>query len=93
MPGLIRNCGGDPTDLPTALPLHDTTCTDDSELVAFTPQYGAQTPSGEGREVVLDARSVVRSSAPTRGTALTAGQTSIQGTGAHGAGARPPPRR
>ena len=35
-----------------------------------------------GREVVLDAHSVVRSSAPTRGTALTAGQTSIQGTGA-----------
>ncbi len=82
VPGLIRNCGGDPTDLPTALPLHDTTCTDDSELVAFTPQYGAQTPAGPGREVVLDAHSVVRSSAPTRGTALSAGQTSIQGTGA-----------
>ena len=82
VPGLVRNCGGDPTDLPTALPLHDTTCTDDSELVAFTPQYGAQTPAGQGREVVLDAHSVVRSSAPTRGTALTAGQTSIQGTGA-----------
>jgi hypothetical protein len=82
VPGLIRNCGGDSTDSPTALPLHDVTCTDDSELVAFTPQYGAQTPAGPGREVVLDAHSVVQSSAPTRGTALLAGQTSIQGTGA-----------
>ena len=36
------------------LPLHDFTCTDDSELVAFTAEYGASTPAGPGREVVLD---------------------------------------
>ena len=36
VPGLIRNCGGDTTDSPTDLPLHDVTCTDGSELVAFT---------------------------------------------------------
>ena len=49
VPGLIRNCGGDPTDEPTSQPLHDFTCTDDAELVAFTPQYGERTPEGAGR--------------------------------------------
>lgn len=80
VPGLIRNCGGDPTDAPTALPLHDVTCTDASELVAFTREYDASTPSGPGREVVLEDGTVtaVRDS---RGTALAPGQTSVQATG------------
>jgi hypothetical protein len=82
MPGLIRNCGGDPSDTPTALPLHDVTCRDDSELVAFTQQYGLSTPSGAGREVVMDSRQVVRSVLATRGTALRAGSTSLQAVGA-----------
>lgn len=81
VPGLIRNCGGDPTDLPTALPLHDVTCTDSAELVAFTPEFGPVTPTGPGREVVLDAQDVVRSVADIRGTALPAGSRSLQGTG------------
>ncbi len=81
VPGLIRNCGGDPSDLPTALPLHDFTCTDDAEFVAFTPEFGPVTPSGAGREVVLDARGVVRSVSDTRGTALPTGSRSLQGTG------------
>ena len=54
VPGLIRNCGGDPSDQPTSLPLHDITCTDRNELVAFTAAYGASTPTGPGAEVVLD---------------------------------------
>ena len=82
VPGRIRNCGGDPSDLPTALPLHDVTCTDGSELVVFTEQFGPSTPSGAGREVVLDSRHVVRSVLATRGTALPAGSTSLQGIGA-----------
>ncbi|MGZ4442321.1 MAG: phosphodiester glycosidase family protein [Nocardioidaceae bacterium] len=81
VPGLIRNCGGDDTDQPTSLPLHDTTCTDDSELVAFTPQYGRSTPSGPGREVVVDAQHVVRSVADSRGVTLPPGYSSVQGTG------------
>ena len=32
VPGLIRNCGGTADDLPTAMPLHDVTCTDADEL-------------------------------------------------------------
>ncbi|MFD0545167.1 phosphodiester glycosidase family protein [Streptomyces mexicanus] len=81
VPGLIRNCGGDRTDRPTSLPLHDVTCTDDSEIVAFTPEYGARTPEGPGREVVLDAQRRVVSVAAVRGTALAPGTTSLQATG------------
>ena len=80
VPGLIRNCGGDPTDSPTDRPLHDFTCTDDSELVAFTPEYDQSTPSGPGREVVLR-RGVVVAVNDARGTALAPGQTSVQATG------------
>jgi Phosphodiester glycosidase/SPOR domain len=82
VPGLIRNCGGDLGDTPTALPLHDVTCTDDSELVTFTPQFGPSTPTGAGREIVMDSRHVVSSVSLTRGQALTAGSTSLQGIGA-----------
>ncbi|GMA20212.1 hypothetical protein MM440_13515 [Arsenicicoccus piscis] len=56
VPGLIRNCGGDATDRPTSLPLHDVTCTDSDELVAFTPAFGATTPQGAGTEVVIGRR-------------------------------------
>ena len=80
VPGLVRNCGGDATDTPIDLPLHDFTCTDASELVAFTPDYGSSTPSGEGREVVLE-HGVVTAVHDARGTALAPGQTSLQATG------------
>lgn len=55
---------------------------DPSTAVAeFTPEFGARTPSGAGAEVVLDKRGCVVRVAATRGTALTAGQTSLQATG------------
>jgi hypothetical protein len=81
VPGLIRNCGGTADDLPTALPLHDFTCTDADELVAFTPQFGVSTPSGPGTEVVLSRRSRVVAVRSTRGVALRAGYRSVQATG------------
>lgn len=81
VPGLIRNCGGDPTDTPTSLPVHDTTCTDAAEVVAFTRDFDATTPAGAGTEVVLDARDRVVRVAGSRGTALAAGQTAVQATG------------
>jgi hypothetical protein len=81
VPGLVRNCGGDATDTPTDVPLHDTTCTDDSELVGFTHEYDASTPSGDGREVLVDPRHQVREIRATRGAALPAGWTSLQATG------------
>lgn len=80
VPGLIRDCGGDSDDSPTALPLHDVTCTDANELVAFTPEYGASTPSGPGREVVLE-HGVVVAVHDSRGTTLSPRQTSVQATG------------
>ena len=81
VPGLIRNCGGTADDLPTALPLHDVTCTDPAELVLFTPAFGATTPAGPGAEAVLDRHGSVVRVAGQRGTTLAAGQRSIQGTG------------
>lgn len=54
-PGLIRSCGGRGGDQPTEHPKHDVTCTDNSELIHFTPIFGASTEPGPGTEVVLDA--------------------------------------
>ncbi|MFD5448463.1 phosphodiester glycosidase family protein [Streptomyces sp. NPDC003470] len=81
VPGLIRNCGGSEGDRPTSLPLHDVTCTNANELVAFTPEYGRQTPSGEGLEAVLDAHDRVVELRSPRGGALPAGGSSVQATG------------
>ncbi|MEW1682658.1 phosphodiester glycosidase family protein [Streptomyces sp. NPDC093594] len=83
VPGLIRNCGGSEGDSPTALPLHDVTCTNPDQLVAFTPEYGASTPQGEGVEAVLDSRGRVRELRSVRGGSLPPGGSSIQATGRH----------
>lgn len=80
VPGLIRNCGG-LGDTPTSRPLHDVTCTDAGELVVFTSRFGATTPVGAGREVVIDARSRVVRVAEGRGTTLKVGERSLQATG------------
>ncbi|MFD8686324.1 phosphodiester glycosidase family protein [Streptomyces sp. NPDC059651] len=81
VPGLIRNCGGTDDDTPTSLPLHDTTCTDEDELVAFTPEYGRRTPDGGGLEAVLDSRGRVVELRSPRGGTLPAGGSSVQATG------------
>lgn len=81
VPGLIRNCGGDNGDLPTALPLHDTTCTDPNELVLFTPAFGASTPAGPGAEAVLDSQGRVVRVQSRRGATLGVGERSLQGIG------------
>jgi hypothetical protein len=88
VPGLIRNCGGTRDDLPTSLPLHDTTCTDADEVVAFTPRYGASTPAGPGVEAVLDRHGRVTGLREPRGGALADGQTSVQATGTQAAALR-----
>jgi hypothetical protein len=81
VPGLIRNCGGTLDDLPTWRPLQDVTCTDDAELVMFTPAFGPTTPSGAGAEAILDRSGRVVAVHDSRGTALSAGQRSLQATG------------
>jgi Phosphodiester glycosidase/SPOR domain len=81
VPGLIRNCGGTQDDLPTSHPLHDITCTDPDELIAFTPQYGALTPAGPGVEAVLDGSDTVLELRSPRGGPLPADGRSVQATG------------
>lgn len=81
VPGLIRNCGGTADDMVTSLPLHDVTCTDADEVVAFTPEFGASTPAGPGLEVILNAKGVVTAINNTRGTSVSSGDRTIQATG------------
>ncbi|WP_226485497.1 phosphodiester glycosidase family protein [Streptomyces parvulus] len=82
VPGLIRNCGGATGDTPTSLPLHDVTCTNPDDLVAFTPEFaGGRTPGGEGAEAVLDAHDRVVEVRSPRGGALPPGGSSVQATG------------
>src|SRR6266511_3402640 len=81
VPGLIRNCGGT-GDTPTDLPLHDFTCTDPDELIAFDAAYGVQTPSGPGAEVVLDSSGRVVDIRSPRGGTIPAGGRTVQATGA-----------
>ncbi|MFF7902591.1 phosphodiester glycosidase family protein [Streptomyces sp. NPDC007920] len=81
VPGLIRNCGGGAHDIPTALPLHDVTCTNPDELVAFTPDFGQRTPGGAGLEAVLDGHDRVIELRTPRGGPLPAGGRSVQATG------------
>ena len=49
VPGLIRNCGGTADDLPTAKPLHDVTCTDADELIAFDAAYAPRRRADRAR--------------------------------------------
>ncbi len=81
VPGLIRNCGGTADDVPTALALHDFTCTDADELVAFTSEFGQRTPAGPGLEAVLDRGGRVVTLRSPRGGPLLPGYRSIQATG------------
>jgi Phosphodiester glycosidase len=62
-----------------------TQCTVPGDLVHFDPVWGAETPTGNGVEVVLDKQGDVVSVNTTRGTALQPGQTSIQATGSYAA--------
>ena len=58
-----------------------TTCATPGDVVLFTPEFAAATPSGAGVEVVLDRYGCVVRTSTTRGTSLTPGQTSLQATG------------
>jgi hypothetical protein len=80
VPGLIRNCGGR-GDTPTDSPMHDFTCTDPDELIAFDNSYGAATPAGPGAEAVLDRQGRVIEVRATRGGSVPAGGHTVQATG------------
>lgn len=80
-PGLIRNCGGDGGDRPTERPLHDFTCTDESELVHFTPVFGSATEPGAGTEAVLDESGRVVELRDERGGPIPDSGSVLSGTG------------
>jgi hypothetical protein len=80
-PGLIRSCG-EPGDLPTELPKHDFTCTNPDELVAFDADFGTTADAGAGVQAVLDRHGRVLLLEETRGAAIPAGGTVLEGIGA-----------
>ncbi|GGP62787.1 phosphodiester glycosidase family protein [Streptomyces melanogenes] len=79
-PGDVWNCGGVGGDTPTERPQHDFECTDPSELVRFTPEWGTA-PKGAGAEAVLDADDRVVAVNSSRGAAVPAGGSTIQAIG------------
>jgi hypothetical protein len=80
LPGRIQNCGGVGGDTPWPIAQHDRFCTDSSELIRFTSDWGAP-PVGPGAEVVLDSRGRVTAVNAQRGATAPAGGTTIQGIG------------
>ncbi|NUR85503.1 MAG: phosphodiester glycosidase family protein, partial [Nonomuraea sp.] len=80
IPGEVWNCGGVGGDLPTEKPQHDLKCTDPSELVRFTPEWGTP-PAGAGAEAVLDGRGKVLAVNRTRGAGVPQGGSTIQAIG------------
>ncbi|MFC5745825.1 phosphodiester glycosidase family protein [Actinomadura rugatobispora] len=80
LPGEIWNCGGVGGDQPTEKPQHDLKCTDASELVLFTPEWGTP-PAGAGAEAVLDAHDRVTAVNTSRGARVPAGGSTVQAIG------------
>lgn len=80
-PGLVRGCGGEGGDQPTEKPKHDFTCTDQSELILFTPIFGGSTEPGEGAEAVLNSSGKVIALREGRGGPIPRGGSVLSGTG------------
>ncbi|MFG3659511.1 phosphodiester glycosidase family protein [Streptomyces sp. NPDC047706] len=80
-PGLIVNCGGVGTITPFSHPAHDYTCGNVNELVALTAKFGSTAPQGPGYQVTLDATGRVTAVRGSRGGAVPASGTLLQGTG------------
>lgn len=80
-PGLIRGCGGIGGDAPTELPKHDFTCTDPTELIQFTPDFGTAAEPGDGAEAALDADGRVMELRSARGGTIPPSGSVLSGTG------------
>jgi hypothetical protein len=81
VPGVIRNCGGSGGDTPTERAAHDQTCTDPSEIVAFTPDGLSTLPKGPGVEVVIDPAGKVTDVRDRAGAAPPKGSWVLQAIG------------
>lgn len=80
IPGEIWNCGGVGGDQPAQRPQHDFKCTDESELVRFTPEWSTP-PTGAGAEVILDHEDRVTAVHHTRGAKPPTGGSTLQAIG------------
>ncbi len=78
-PGVIPDCGR-PNAVPTTAPRQDVVCTATNDMVLFTPQLGAVTPSGPGAQAVLDGNGRVISFG-ARGGGVPPGDVVLQGIG------------
>jgi hypothetical protein len=83
IPGTDLQCGR-PGGTPSAQPRQDVNCSVSSELVLFTSDLGAATPSGDGTQVVIGADGKVISAGARSATDVPAGGYVIQGIGAAG---------
>ncbi len=81
VPGVIRNCGGRGGDVPTERAAHDMTCTDPSEIVAFTPDGLSKLPQGPGVEVVLGPTGTITDVRDRTGAAPPPGSWVLQAIG------------
>jgi hypothetical protein len=82
IPGEIPACGGRGGDLPTERPSAVTTCTDSSELVLFTPDWGARTPRVGGSLDAVVRGGVVASLRSGGGSAVPPDAAVLTATGA-----------
>jgi hypothetical protein len=83
LPGQVPACGGRGGDRPTERPSAVATCTDPSELVQFTPEWGGRTPLTTGRRTDVVVRGGAVSSTRSRGgTPVPADGYVLAGTGA-----------
>ncbi|MGP3980161.1 phosphodiester glycosidase family protein [Streptomyces sp. KR80] len=80
VPGLVRDCGR-PGATPSDLPWQDVTCRLADDLVQFTPEFGADLPTGPGVQAVLDASGRVISVGARGGRRVPAGGRILQGIG------------
>jgi exopolysaccharide biosynthesis protein len=80
VPSLVRDCGR-PGATPSERPWQDVTCRLTDDLVRFTPEFGADLPTGAGVQAVLDPSGRVVS-VGARGGRVPAGGSVLQGVGA-----------
>ena len=80
-PGEIPACGGRGGDRPTQRPAAVTTCTDPSELVLFTPEWGRRTPRRAGSLDAVVRGGVVADLRPGGGTAVPPDTVVLTATG------------
>ncbi|GGN96372.1 hypothetical protein GCM10011579_097770 [Streptomyces albiflavescens] len=79
VPGLVRDCGRSGAS-PSDLPWQDVTCRLTDDLVQFTPEFGADLPTGPGVQAVLNASGRVVS-VGARGGRVPADGRILQGIG------------